>query len=365
MSKQSQKGNGKVNMRADGTYDTVPLKKDSISMCVVQSRVRAVDIDNLAASRKDNMDHMLGLIDAANGWLGPKDLVIFHEFPITGFSARWTRRDLLKAAIEIPGAETEAVAEKARRYGCYVSFGSYARDGDWPDHILSITTVIDPAGEIVGRHWKLRNIKGLFGGFEVFTTTVFDVMDEYVEMYGRDEVIPVTRTDIGNICTTSTQLEPEIIRAFALKGGEIMIRTATGGFSTFDIQANARYNQMYTAIVNNAVSAGNPGSFADVSSGGSAIFGPDGQVVAKANSPNEGPVIARIPIRQFRANRSIPNIHVSLYRDLFDNYVEPYPPNLFSDYLPTDGLDSARYLAGKRTWAKPEDVRSDAAPVKD
>ncbi len=366
MSEASQNGHDKINMHTDGTYDTVPLKKDSISMCVVQSRVRAVDIDNLEATRKDNMDHMLGLIDAANGWGGPKDLVVFHEFPITGFSARWDRKGLLKAAIEVPGPETEAIAAKAKQYGCYVSFGSYCKDKDWPNHILSITSIIAPSGDIVGRHWKLRNIKGLFGGgFEVFTTTVFDVMDEYVEMYGCDEVIPVTRTDIGNICTTSTQLEPEIIRAFALKGGEIMIRTATGGFSTFDIQAPARYNQMYTAVVNNAISSGNPGSFEDVSSGGSAIFGPDGNMVAKANTANEGPVLARIPIKQFRANRSIPNIHMSLYRDLFMNYVEPYPPNLFSDYLPTDGRDSARYLADKRIWAKPEEILRDAVPIKD
>ena len=140
-------------------------------------------------------------------------------------------------------------------------FGSYAKDRDWPNHVLSITTIIDPRGEVVGRHWKARNIKGLFGRFEVFTTTIYDVLDEYVEKYGREEVVPVTRTPVGNICTTSTQLEPEIIRAFALRGGEIMLRTATGGFDEFDIQANARYNNMYTAIVNQAISRDNPGSF--------------------------------------------------------------------------------------------------------
>lgn len=334
-------------------YEAQELERDEISLCVVQSRVRAVDVRNLEATRTANLEHMLGLIDAANGWLGPKDLVMFHEFPITGFDARWRREDLLKVAIEIPGAETEAIAARAKRYGCYVVFGSYARDPAWPNHILSITTVIDRKGDIVGRHWKARNIKGLFGGaFEIFTTTIFDVLDRFIEMYGAEEVVPVTRTPIGNICTTSTQLEPEIIRAFALKGGEIMLRTATGGFDEYDIRANARYNQMYTAIANNAISPGNPGSFDDISSGGSAIYGPDGTQLAKANSPAEGPVLARIPIRAFRARRKLPNIHPSLYRDLYAGYVEAFPPNLYAHYQPTDGRDAARYLGDRSLWKK-------------
>jgi len=334
-------------------YEARDLERDEISLCIVQSRVRAVDVRNLEASRSANLEHMLGLIDAANGWLGPKDLVMFHEFPITGFDARWRREDLLKVAIEIPGAETEAIAARAKRYGCHVVFGSYARDPAWPNHILSITTIIDRAGNIVGRHWKARNIKGLFGGaFEIFTTTIFDVLDQYVEMYGADDVVPVTRTPIGNLCTTSTQLEPEIIRAFALKGGEIMLRTATGGFDEYDIRANARYNQMYTAIANNAISPGNPGSFDDISSGGSAIYGPDGAQIARANSPAEGPVLARIPIKAFRARRKLPNIHPSLYRDLYANYAEAFPPNLYSHYQPTDGRDAARYLGDRGLWKK-------------
>lgn len=332
-------------------YPVVPLARDEVSLCVVQSRVRAVDVSRRDATLAANLEHMLALIDAANGWLGPKNLVMFHEFPLTGFDARWRREDLLKVAIEIPGPETEAIAARARRYGCHVVFGSYARDPAWPNHILSITTIIDGEGRIVGRHWKARNIKGLFGGaFEIFTTTIFDVLDQYIEMYGTDEVVPVTRTPLGNLCTTSTQLEPEIIRAFALKGGEIMLRTATGGFDEYDIRANARYNQMYTAIANNAISPGNPGSFDDINSGGSAIYGPDGALLAKANSPAEGPVLARIPMRAFREKRRLPNIHPSLYKDLYANYTEAFPPNLYSHYLPSDGRDAARYLGDRSLW---------------
>ena len=54
-------------------------------------------------------------------------------------------------------------------------------------------------GEIVDRHWKARNLKGFFGGRkELFTTTIYDVLDRYVEMYGPDAVLPVTRTPPGS-----------------------------------------------------------------------------------------------------------------------------------------------------------------------
>ena len=89
--------NDPVKLSTDGSYETVDLRKPVTRVCLVQSRVRAVDVNNLDATRKDNLDHMLGLIDAANGWLGPKDLVCFHEFPITGFDARWNREAFFKS----------------------------------------------------------------------------------------------------------------------------------------------------------------------------------------------------------------------------------------------------------------------------
>lgn len=142
---------------------------------------------------------------------------MFHEFPISGWD-RWDRGQTLELCIEVPGPETEQIAEKARAYKVHVGFGAYVRDPDWPRHVLSITTLVGPEGEIVAKHWKARNVKGVFPGFELFTTTIYDVLDEYRERYGEDAVIPVARTPLGNICLSSAQLEPELFRAMALKG---------------------------------------------------------------------------------------------------------------------------------------------------
>lgn len=336
-------------VRSDGTYDVVPLEKEAFYLGVAQSRVMPVDLTNLKASRKANLDHMLALIDAATiGFVKP-DLLFFHEFPITGWH-NWTRAETLRVAIDIPGEETEAIARKAKQHGMYIVFGSYARDPDWRDHVLSITTVIAPDGRIIDKHWKARNIKGLFGGgTELFTTTVYDVLDRYIEMYGEDAVIPVTRTPIGNFVTSSIQREPEYFRAAAMKGAEVMLRTATGGFSPIDIQATSLYNGVYTAICNNAISTGSP-FFEDSGAGGSAIYGPGGETLDAAKSPNETLVIARIPIAQFRARHRQPVIHKELYMKEFESYVPRYGPNLFQDYLASDLQDAGRYLKDKGRW---------------
>jgi len=343
------KGPDKLSMHSDGTYDVVPLMKQSVTLGIVQSRVRCVRLDHLKKDLKANLDHMLELIDNSFNFGAGADILFFHEFPITGFST-WNRKEILKVAIEIPGPETEQVAAKAKQHGCYIVFGSYARDDDWPNHVLSITTVIDPNGEIVGRHWKARNIKGIFPGIELITTTIYDVLDEYVERYGADAVLPVTRTPYGNIVTSSVQLEPELFRVFAMKGGEIFLRTATGGFRPWDIQATAGYNRVYVAVCNNAVSPDNPGFFDDASSGGSTIYDPRGNILAEADTKFEKLVSARIPIARFRERHRQPIVHMALYRDVFDAYRNAYAPNLFTDYQPSDFYDSKAYLQDKSTW---------------
>jgi predicted amidohydrolase len=339
-----------VVVQNDGRYETVPLAKDTWTLGLAQSRSIPVDLKRPEASRRDNLQHMIRLIDAAFAFGAGPDLLAFHEFPITGFGAGWTRADVLKAAIEIPGVETEALAKKAKQYGIYLVFGSYARDPDWPGHALSITTVIGPDGKILARDWKARNIKGVFGGqIELFTTTIYDVLDRFVEMYGRDAILPIIKTPLGNLATSSVQREPELFRAMAMKGAEVILRTATGGFSPLDVAATALYNGVYSSVCNNAISPGSP-FFEDSSAGGSAIYGPDGEVMSIAKSPNETLVTARIPIAAFRARHRQPTLHPQLYLQEYQAYNPRYPANLFTPYQPSDLQDAGQYLRDKGAW---------------
>ena len=103
---EDSEADDRLSVRDDGTYDTVPLRKDSIQVGVIQSRVLAVDAANPGPGRKHNLEHMLSLIDKAFHFGGRLDLLQFHEFPITGWDL-WTREQSLRIAIEIPGEETE------------------------------------------------------------------------------------------------------------------------------------------------------------------------------------------------------------------------------------------------------------------
>ncbi len=345
----TREGSKPLDMRTDGTYETVELAKPSWTLGLIQSRVHSFDASNWKAGMKDNLAHMLHLIDNAFYYGANPDLLQFHEFPLSGWR-KWDRAEINKFSIEIPGEETEALAKKARQYNTWIVFGSYARDPDWPGHVLSITTVMNNKGEIVGKDWKARNIKGVFPGFELFTTTTYDVLDRFVEMYGRDAVLPVHRTPLGNLCTSSTQREPELFRALAVKGAEVFLRTATGGFSPVDIAAAAMYNGVYSSVVNNSVSPDNGPFFDDPGSGGTAIYGPNGEPLAEVTGKDEQMVVGRIPIAELRARHRQPTMAMELYRDVLDTYQAPYPTNLWSAYLPTSLEDAGRYVKGKSRW---------------
>ena len=122
-------------------------------------------------------------IDIAQGNGPPSDLLLFHEFPITGFS-EWTREQHYDLALEVPGPEIDEVAKKAQQYNCYIVFGTYAKDlENWPDHILHLMVMVGPEGNVVAKHWKQRNVRGLFPGGEMYTSVIYDVYDHQTIAY--------------------------------------------------------------------------------------------------------------------------------------------------------------------------------------
>jgi predicted amidohydrolase len=339
---------GLPQFRPDGSYETVPLRSDHVSVAMLQTRVMPVDGKNPAPDIKANLEHMLWAIDAAQGYGPRKDLLAFHEFPITGW-AKWTRQEILRFALEVPGPETERLGEKAREYGCYISFGTYAQDRDWPRHVISMSVIIGPDGQVVSRQWKHRNIHSAFAEFELFTSSVYDVLERYVEMYGWDAVIPVARTDIGNICVSACQWEPDLYRAMALKGGELLIRTSSGGIP-FDMGVMARVNRVYTGLVNNAVSPGNRYFLEAAGGGGSAVFGPNGLPIAQAGHDVEESVEARIPLAEFRRTHRVPDRYNALYRHVLDVDHPRFAPGAFLEHLPETLEESAQYFRRKARW---------------
>jgi len=352
----------RVSVMKHGAYESVPLRQQSINVSALQSRLMSVDLKNRAATMKRNLAHVVKLIDYAQGsgaewggerlWGAKQDLVCLHEFPIQGWQP-WNRAELQQVAFELPGPESEVIGERAKHYGCYIAFGCYVRDKDWPDHVINMSVIMGPEGNIVSKQWKARNILGAFGGIGLIGTTVYDVLDRYVEMYGWDATLPVARTDIGNIAMTAVGLEPMLYQALALKGAEILILTVTGASNAEQAIQTARATRTWCVGVGNSVSPDNPG-FAEAVGArdeGTAIVDPRGTPVARSANHHEDIVSARVPIGDFRSTRSPAEYPMALLLPVFAQYQPSVAPNGFLEELP-DNYQQAGELLKRRAARK-------------
>ena len=333
----------------DGSYPCTPLKKDTVVVTVVQSDARRID-DLTEADEviEENLERMLEQGEEACKERSP-DIMLFHEFPLTGY-VNGDRHWKLRIALEIPGKETKALGEFAKRHSTYVIFGGYAKETVWPGHVLSIATIIDPNGEVVKKVWKPKNIKRFYGDFELTTTTVESVRDRFIDLYGADEELPVVQTEFGNIAVTTVQLDPMIFAAYAMKGTEIMLRLSTLYYRT-DVIHTAMSNDVYSAMANIPVDERSPYA---IHGGESLIVSPKGDILAQVQSKTEeGFATAEIPIKKFRESRSLPQFPITLTQPVFSRYQEEIPPNhmdLPEEDLPKDGKEMKKLLDESSRW---------------
>lgn len=332
----TEKQKNKVTLvKADGSYNKVPLEKDTIVIKVMQTRVKSLSsFNSIEEGLEENMKYMEKLANQAQTEGSKPDIILFHEFPLTGYSSG-TRQEKMPFTIEVPGPETERLGKVAKSCDCYVIFGSYVRDAAWPDHILSINTVLGRDGKIAKTFWKSRNIKRLYKTKEITTTTIEGVRDAYRKKYGIEEEFPVLQTEYGNIAVSTVQFDPFIFAAFAMRGTEIMLRTATL-FAEEDVVFTAWSNDFYSAMANFTlpVSTG-------YNAGESIIVSPHGKILAKHPSKEEdGIVEAKIPIAAFRKDRTIPNYALEMVKPVFEQYRQEIPINhldVEKDKLPKTG----------------------------
>jgi predicted amidohydrolase len=339
----------------------VPLAVDRLRAALVQTRIGLPDPQNPQPVLRANLAHMLEWLDRAQSEQR-HDLVMFHELPLTGLSFSWPRSTVHKLCIEVPGPEIEAIAAKARKYRCHVTFGAYIVDRDWPNHFMLAIVILGPDGSVVDVQWKARNIMGAFRNMELMTTTIFNVLERYVEMYGWDRVIPVARTSIGNIAASSVQLEPELYRAYGMKGAELVLRVATGRYRMVDVQGASLHNGYWSMMVNNAYLPDDPEGLrrywpdgdwrkptADSTTVLSTVVDAQGNIVAQATSPEEQIVSVEIPIAAHRAARRPVVMHKELYDRQWRDYTGPYPPGAFIARQPADVQEAATIInAGLR-----------------
>lgn len=342
-----------VLVRPDGTYPTVPLAKDVVVIKVVQnSPVNLQKAPTIEQGLATNVERMAYWINEACTKGKKPDFILFNEFPLTGYSAG-TREEKLKFTIRIPGPETKRIGELAKACNTYIVFGSYANDPEWPGHILSLNPVIGRDGEIKKVYWKSRNVTRL-NNEEIPTTTVENVRDRFRAKYGIEEEFPVLQTEYGNIAVSTVQIDPFVFAAYAMRGTEIMLRTATL-FTKIDVQAVAYYNNMYSAMSNITFppDSGVPPHFG----GGSLIVDPTGKVLVEDVSNNESVIEAEIPIAKLRKDRRIPRYPLEVVKPVFDQYVQELPLNhldLPADKLPKTNKDMKALVDESSRWLHPK-----------
>jgi len=320
---------------ADGSYPVKPLEKDVVTLKVIQTKVYPLaDFPSIEEGLEFNLSHMEKMAKQACTTGKKPDFLLYHEFPLTGYSGG-SRTDKLPFTVQIPGPETERLGKIARECDTYLIFGSYATDPEWPRHILSINAVINREGIVVKKFWKSRNIKRIYPDREITTTTIEAVRDRYRARYGIEEEFPVLQTEFGNIAVSTVQMDPFIFAAFAMRGTEIMLRTATL-YSVDDVTSMAKINDFYSAMANFVLPLES-----GYKAGESVIVDPAGTILAKEPTyDQEGIIEAEIPIAQFRKDRTLPNYALEMVQPVFSQYRQEIPINhldMDAENLPETG----------------------------
>ncbi len=245
---------------------------------------------------------------AAVAWHGPDTrLVVLPEYVLTGFPMgepvpAWA--DL--AALDPAGPEYEALGAIAQRLGIHLAGNGYETDPAFPGLYFQACWVIAPSGEVVLRYHRLHSM---------YSPSPYDVWDAYLDRYGIEAVLPVARTELGMIGAVASEeiLYPELSRALALRGAEVLIQpTSEASSPELTPKAVARRARAVenTAYVVSANSGGLTGTAigADSTNGGSEIVDHTGRVLAKAGPGESIVACAEVDLAGLRRERARPGM---------------------------------------------------------
>lgn len=260
-------------------------------------------------------------------------LFLFPEFSFQGYPRTETFDEWIDlACIEPGGREYDHLSKVAQDLGVYIGGHTYEFDSKIPGVYFGVSWLIDDNGEMRLRYRRLNSMT---------SPSPYDVWDKFLEHYTMDDLLPVAKTDIGNIAAIPCQEIhfPELIRSLALRGAEILLHPTSehrlrGQLTSFEIARRARAveNVMYIVSSNSAGFDGDvPG--ANGNDGGSEIVDYRGSVMKKAGPGSTFNAQAEIDLSALRRRRSKPDVWNLLSRTQTKLWGEEYlshdvvPPN--------------------------------------
>lgn len=336
------------------------------AICMQMNRT---GIDNRKEIRKANLDRCLELFEYAAVKISfreyaPIKLVVFPEVFMQGWNDNpapypniYTKvaKDM---AIEIPGEETNLLAEQAKKYNTFIAGTAHELIPEIStDFAFNCGFIIDPKGEVIYKHHKYCPYLPYRGRDDI---SPHDLWDRYIAAmdgkYGRKKgdilscMFPVIETEIGKlgyiICNEGYYSEHS--RALGIQGCEVMIRSSGMGEpdgsppqQAWEVtnRAAALYNMMYVVACapGDLFVKGNP---LNAWPGQSMVVDFHGALLQHVPYPGETITGAQINIEAVRKRRTDPRhnwltqLRTELYKEMYNKPI--YPINLFSKRLPTD-----------------------------
>lgn len=277
----------------------------------------------------------------------PVKLIALSEGALTGFTDEVFDLPHIMCAnnlfIDVPGPETDRLADLAKMYETYIIVQCKAR---WPevikDRYFNMLFIISPAGEIV--HKAAKNHVWC----RERSCTPHDVYDRWVELFGDgiEAFYPVYKSDVignvGTICCSDGEY-PEAVRALAFNGAEVVYRPSEampmtgsgypggGGWMTQN-RGHAQFNSLYMVCPNVGpvyVSPDMEHPF-DVGGGSSHIVDYYGNIISYSASGSNTVVAAVIDIEQLRQYRVMnlnsnwtKDLRTELFKTMYEKPVHP------------------------------------------
>jgi predicted amidohydrolase len=326
----------------------------AISPRVVTMKKREDALDNA----KRICDFMDPAVQIATTEGVPVKLVVLPEMAIQGMPMDFAAGNAAAHeafALNVPGPETDVLAEKARQLNTYIAAELLmVRDPDFPGHLFNVAFLISPEGEVVYKRAKATS--DAYEGGALGTTNPHDIYDEWVEKKGKgnalDAIFPVARTEIGNIgyiiCHEGAY--PEISRGLAMNGAEILIRSTLidpqVGHGMWELQnrAHAMFNQVYVISPNLGPQMDDNGHMFDLFGGRSMIVDNKGRIVSRQEglAPGDSFISTVIDLQALRRSRILNGV-TNWFKDLRTEqyaaiYEQPiYEKNQYAKELPQEG----------------------------
>ena len=253
----------------------------------------------------------------------PVRLVVLPEYLLTSYPGRISIPDFAhKAALDVDGPEYAALGKIASEQNVYLSGNAYEADAHFPGLYLQTSFVIAPSGEVTLRYRRLNSM---------FAPTPHDVWDKYLDVYGVAGVFPVAKTEIGNLAALASEeiLYPEIARALALRGAEILLHSSSEIGSPMATpkliakRARAFENMAYVVSANTAGISDTALPLASAD-GNSVVVDWKGNILAQSSAGETFTAFADIDLAALRAARRKPGMTNMLSRQRNALFVSTY-----------------------------------------